>query len=98
VVLALLLAGLSACAEESPSTVPPDGAALYSSTCAACHGIQGIGDSAAAMTDDVVTTLSDAEIATIVRNGKNTMPGFPTLNDAEVAAIVDYVRSLDIGG
>lgn len=97
--VALVLAA-AGCSEEQPTgnTVPPDGAALFSSTCATCHGTQGIGDTGVAMTDDLITSRTDAEIASIISNGQATMPGFPTLRDAEVEAIVQYVRSLDVGG
>jgi mono/diheme cytochrome c family protein len=97
-VAAVLLVAAAACAEEQPTgnTIPPDGAALFSSTCASCHGIQGVGDTGVAMTDDLVTSLTDVEIASIISNGQDTMPGFPTLSDAQVAAIVEYVRSLDM--
>jgi mono/diheme cytochrome c family protein len=95
----ILIVAAAACAEEQPTgnTVPLDGAALFSSLCASCHGVQGIGDTTGvAMTDDLVTSRTDDEIASIISNGQDTMPGYPTLGDAEVAAIVAYVRSLDM--
>jgi mono/diheme cytochrome c family protein len=95
----ILMIATAACADEEPAgnTVPLDGAALFSSLCASCHGVQGIGaTTGVAMTDDLVTLRTDDEIASIISNGQNTMPGYPTLGDAEVAAIVEYVRSLDM--
>lgn len=100
-VILAFAAVLGACSEEQPTRTtdpPPDGTELFSSNCAVCHGVQGIGATASAMTDAAVTELTDPQIAAIISGGQNTMPGFPRFSNAEIGAIVDYVRSLDRGG
>ena len=89
--LALLLAACGG--GESAST---DGAELYQQSCAACHGASGLGGSGgpAIGPGSNATTLTDPELAAVIRNGQGTMPGFPNLSDTQVDAIVAFVRGL----
>ena len=85
---------LAACGGgESTST---DGAELYQQSCAACHGASGLGGSggAAIGPGSNAATLTDTELAAVIRNGQGIMPGFPNLSDTQVEAIVVFVRSL----
>jgi mono/diheme cytochrome c family protein len=42
-----------------------------------------------------VQKLSDAELTTIIAKGKNKMPGYAgKIDDAEIAGLVKYIRSL----
>lgn len=89
--------------------MPADGAALYAASCAGCHGgdltgVAGLGNSLAASA--VVKTYDDEALLDLIRNGRTVddpghgsgvpMPpngGNPDLSDAELLAIVQYVRS-----
>jgi len=83
----------------------PDGAALYSQNCSACHGKAGKGDGAAAAalnpkpTNLADTTFqasrTDTQLAEAIASGKGTMPGFGAgLGNDAVKALVAYVRLL----
>ena len=70
-----------------------DGKALFINECAKCHGTDGkLGMAGAA--DLSTTKLSAEEHATIIKNGKGTMPKFDYLSDAEITALTDYIATL----
>ena len=79
-----------------------DGAALYKSKCAMCHGPDGKGDTAMGKTMKVkdlasadVQKQSDADITTIIEKGKKPMPGYEgKLTKDQIDGLVKYVRSL----
>ena len=88
---ALLL--LVACGGETTDTSAggTDGAALYADNCAACHGADGEGASAPAMTL-IVPDMMDEAIADAIANGTDGgMPAF-TFDDAETSALITYLR------
>src|SRR5499425_2809770 len=78
----------------APNTGPNSPRSIYLSQCAICHGekmagspptfpsLIGVGD-----------RLTSAQIATIIKNGKGRMPGFPNLNQDQVSALIDYLTS-----
>jgi len=75
--------------------------ALYKSKCAACHGADGTGSAtgkkmgAHDFTTADVQGMSDAELSTIVTNGKNKMPPYgKSLKPEDVKGLVAYVRTL----
>jgi disulfide bond formation protein DsbB len=85
------------------------GRAMYEQTCAACHGLNGEGTPAGrTLTDSAIARNGgDTELTEIVRLGRtaqdphNTtglaMPaggGRPDIGDADLAAIVAYIRAL----
>jgi len=78
----------------------PDGAALYKSKCSMCHGPDGKGYAAVKTPDftdpKVQASLTDKQIADIIKNGKpNTMmmPFGNQLKDDEIQALVKQIRS-----
>ena len=77
-----------------------DAAATWASSCASCHGKDGSGNTAMgkklAVKDYTKDqSFSDAEAATAIKNGKGKMKGFGgKLSDADVKALVSYVRTL----
>ncbi len=93
--LCLSLASSIACGDKDEETGAPDpgpdGAALYTAKCAACHGESGDGNSA--ILADLVPTLSDTQLDDVIRNGTDSgMPGGLVSDDAEVDAIIDHLR------
>lgn len=85
------------------------GRELYKANCAACHGDGGKGDGPGAgvfkppprdHTDRAyMGTLTDDEIGKIIKmggaiKGKPLMPSHPQFKEADLAALVAYVRSL----
>jgi mono/diheme cytochrome c family protein len=74
-----------------------DGAALYAAICAGCHMPNGRGAVGAGMYPALAgnTKLEAAAYPVqVVVNGLRGMPGFATqLDDAQIAAVVNWVRS-----
>jgi mono/diheme cytochrome c family protein len=89
------------------AATPPDGAAVYADTCAACHGVDGAGkpgefpplagNSDLFLSADfpVLVVLNGLEgpIEVSDQSVDKVMPSFGLLSDAEVAAVVGYVRA-----
>jgi mono/diheme cytochrome c family protein len=89
--------------------VVEEGRALYKAHCAACHGESGKGDGPGAgvfkppprdHTDKAyMSTLTDKQMADVIKmggamRGKPLMPSHPQFKDAQLQALVAYVRSL----
>lgn len=71
-----------------------NGAEVYDSSCAICHGDDGQGDIGSDLTT-VVPTLSDEEIVEILLDGISgtTMPAFSeALDDQAIADVLAYIR------
>jgi mono/diheme cytochrome c family protein len=96
-------------ASRASEAVLEQGRGLYRANCAACHGETGKGDGPGAgvlkppprdHTDRAyMSTLTDKQIAEIIKmggamKGKPLMPSHPQFKDAQLAALVAYVRSL----
>ncbi len=86
----LILALISAQA----ASAAPDGKRLYEENCSACHQSEGKGGIGLPLTDEILSQLSDDYIAKTIRNGRpgRIMPSFETLSDAQVGAILQYIR------
>ena len=77
-------------------TAAPDGAQLYRSNCAGCHGGTGGGGIGPQLRDGaVLDAFKDAasQVA-FVKSGASGMPAFRNqLSDAEVQAVVEFTRT-----
>ena len=102
--LALALAGTGC--EKKAEAGPAQGRELFTNTCVRCHGADGKGGlpvfdggpSPRNFTDHTFqNSRTDEQIKLTIVNGKGTgMPAFgPVFNDAQLTALVAYVRSLD---
>ena len=93
VILAMMLA-------FSGAAFGADAAALWSQHCASCHGKDGSGNTMMGkklgLKDYTKEQgFSDAEATNVIKNGKGKMKGYKDkLSDADVKALVAYVRSL----
>ncbi len=86
--------------DEEPGAETEQGAEVYASNCAACHGAEleggigpalGAGSGAAAMTDEDLTG--------VITGGEGAMPGFgSTLTAEEIAGAVAFLRSVQEAG
>jgi mono/diheme cytochrome c family protein len=80
-------------------------ALLWVEECASCHGEGGRGDGPSRPADAPVRdltaqdwqgTVTDEQIAEIIRNGRGQMPAYDQrINDIGIAALVQHIRSLD---
>jgi mono/diheme cytochrome c family protein len=76
-----------------------DGAALWAQNCAYCNRNYGSGTTTMGkklgLKDYAKSqSFSDAEAANVIKNGKGKMKAYKQLSDADVKAVVAYVRSL----
>lgn len=77
-----------------------DASALWGQHCASCHGKDGSGNTAMGKKLGVKDytkeqSFSDAEATNVITNGKGKMKAYKgKLSDADVKALVAYVRSL----
>lgn len=98
--LAFLLLGLAHAAD------PAVGRALFAASCTACHGPAGDGSGPAAIALETwppdfrskafQAARTDDQLGDAIRAGRPETPmvGFTQLSDAEVDALVAFVRSL----
>jgi mono/diheme cytochrome c family protein len=73
-----------------------DGATLFQQNCSACHQAEGQGVKGAfpALAGDAFVQGDKGAIASLLLHGRGGMPNFSAdLSDAEIAAILSYVRS-----
>ena len=88
VFLLLVVAQLSA--QSNEKTV--SGEQLYLQNCAACHGQNREGvPPAFPSLKDIGSRMDEAAIRQQIKNGKNAMPSFKHLSDAEIDASVAYL-------
>ena len=93
VVVAIMIA-------SSGAAFGADAGALWAQNCASCHGKDGSGSTAMGKKLGVKDytksqSFSDAEATNVIKNGKGKMKGYKDkLSDADVKALVAYVRSL----
>lgn len=73
-----------------------DGAEVFSTSCAGCHGASGGGGVGPALGGGaVVESLPDeADQIAVITDGRNAMPAFGgRLSEAEIQAVTDYTRN-----
>jgi cytochrome c6 len=75
--------------------------ATFQTKCAMCHGPDGAGSEAGKslnvpdLRSEAVQKLPDAQLAQTISDGKGGMPPFKSsLSEAQIHALVKYVRSL----
>jgi cytochrome c oxidase cbb3-type subunit 3 len=95
----LFLFARSAFGQDKPSIASDQnqGAQIFSSNCAYCHGADGRGGRAPAIaTLPKVIARSNHDLIGIVHKGEpdQGMPGFPDLGDDGTKAVVQYLRKL----
>ncbi len=83
------------------SSAHAQGADLFKSKCAMCHGADGTGSAmgkkmgAHDFTSADVQKMSDTELTDVISKGKNKMPAYgEKLKPEEVKALVAHIRTL----
>ena len=70
------------------------GAAIYQSQCTLCHGGDRKGSPPAFPSlVGYQKHLTDAQIITLIHNGKGRMPSFPNVADARLSALLAYLKT-----
>ncbi len=92
---ALLLLGLSITAITSQAAASKSGEELYRQHCAACHGYDGNGGVGVPLTlPDFQYSVTNNYLKATIRHGRpgRVMPAFPSLSNADIKALVKYIR------
>lgn len=103
---ALSAAAVSVVAFWTPSAYAQGVPALYKTRCANCHGEDGKGNTPAGkktkvhdFTSAEVQKMTDAELTTIMTDGRKKMPSYKTkLSADQIAELIKHVRMLGKGG
>jgi len=78
----------------APNTEGNGGAAIYASQCGVCHGEKMTGSPPAIPSlVGLGRRFSAAQITATVKSGKGRMPGFPSLNEDQLGALVEFLVS-----
>jgi quinoprotein glucose dehydrogenase len=78
-------------AEEKTSSV---GSTIYQRQCALCHGADRKGSPPAFPSlIEIDKRLNDVALADTIHNGKGRMPGFPSIADSQLTALIDFLRT-----
>ncbi len=76
-----------------PAEVMVQGAAIYSTHCASCHGAEGEGGVGPTLIDSSLLASSDRAIRLVI-NGGHIMPPFGSLlDDEQIANVLTYARN-----
>jgi mono/diheme cytochrome c family protein len=98
VFVALMVSSLIA---AMPHTMRADGAAVYKGKCVACHGADGSGNTSVGKNLKLrnlgsveVQKMSDAELTTVITDGKGKMPAYgKKLSADEIKSLVGCIRA-----
>lgn len=94
--LYLFLSGVLLWSLATLASAAPDGSQLYQRNCAVCHGENGKGGVGVPLAlPDFQYSVPDSYLAKTIRLGRpgRVMPAFSHLSDAEISAIVKYIRT-----
>jgi len=77
-----------------PLLAAPDGESLFESKCATCHRVGGEGSIGLPLNKNKFTYITDDYLRKTIRLGRpgRIMPAFTALSDAQLAAIISYLR------
>jgi mono/diheme cytochrome c family protein len=92
----LRLVVIALCATLTSPVFANDGAAIYKTRCAGCHGAQGQGKIGPALKG---TSLSSDDIAALLTKGNDAKKPphkkpLNSLSDADAKAVADFVKTL----
>ena len=100
--LRIVLLGSSLAVALAQPVRAQDGAAIYKSKCATCHGPNGVGDTPAGRSMKVtslkaasVQKKSDVKLTKIISGGSPKMPAYgKQLSTADIAAVIAFIRTM----
>ena len=105
--LLTLFLAVNAAAQTPAAPAKPDAAKIFAAKCTTCHAKDGKGSLPMArmfklkdptvlnLTAEATSKMTDAELVKTITDGREKMPAFKgKLKDAEMAALVSYIRAL----
>jgi mono/diheme cytochrome c family protein len=91
---ALAAAALSGSDVQAQAPASPDGAEVFTTAgCAACHGPNGEGGAGPQLAGDEALANTDMVINQVLHGGQMMPPIGEGLTDAQVAAVINFIRS-----
>lgn len=98
----LLIALTTTSSRVAGQTPPSDGATLFRTKCAMCHGPDGAGKTPMGQKLNVrdlrsaeVQRQSDADLSHVIAQGKGKMPAFgKTFSEGQIKLLVAHIREL----
>ena len=88
------VSGIITATSDANYSITEHGKALFNAQCVVCHGEDGKANLAGAK-DLTISVKTDEEIAELIKNGKNAMPGMAKIyNEEEINALIKYVTTL----
>jgi len=90
------LLGLTACLWLMPAWAGLDGEQLYRDNCMVCHGVDGQGGVGVPLSlPSFLNNVDDRFLFNTIRHGRpgRVMPTFSALSDAQINALVAYIRT-----
>lgn len=92
--LITVVALLAGCSETST-----DGSVLYMRSCSTCHNDDLSGRVGPALgAGSEAAGRSDAFYQMVIREGGDRMPANPSLSEAQVDALIEFIRTVQEGG
>ncbi len=101
-VIAVVLAGASTAFSAPPTGDAAAGKDVFMKKCKTCHGEDGQGNQGMAkllkttitpLDSDEVQTKSDADIKTVITQGKDKMKPVQGLSDSDIGNVIAFVRT-----
>jgi len=94
----IVAAARGAAAGAQAAAAASSGAASFADKCSICHGELAVGDLPAfPPLAGIKHRMNDQQIADIVHNGKDRMPGFPDIQGEELKGILNYLGTAPAG-
>ena len=80
---------------DDPDAPKTPGRLVFEKNCATCHGMNKMGIGTAPPLRGLRSRVSDSDITNQIRSGKNAMPAFKDLPEADLKALLDYLLLRD---
>lgn len=77
--------------ERDPKYPPSGGELIYTKNCSACHGNSRAGNGVVPPLVGLQNRLTDNEVRSILKTGRNLMPPSPAMSDEETKDLLDYL-------
>jgi cytochrome c6 len=100
--LVITIAFTFAVSSSAQTSEKSEGATLFKSHCAMCHGADGAGNTPMGKMEHIVDlhsaqvqSMTEAQLETVIENGKGKMPAFKTkLKPEQIKDLASYIKGM----